>query len=107
MSADVPRGYGVSIMDRRTHAEATHNHGYDATDVKVTDPSRAADRFVGMIVGAVIASLAGLAVAEVNDDTSDARPSFPCAEDEVLGYDASFGPDVVGCIHVEDNTLER
>lgn len=27
--------------------------------------------------------------------------SFPCAEDEVLGYSPQFGPDRVGCIHVE------
>jgi hypothetical protein len=27
---------------------------------------------------------------------------FPCQEDEVLGYAPEFGPDRVGCIHVED-----
>jgi Gene product 79 len=26
---------------------------------------------------------------------------FPCQEDEVLGFDPAFGPDRVGCIHIE------
>jgi hypothetical protein len=29
------------------------------------------------------------------------QSSFPCEEDEVLGYDPVFGPDKVGCIHIE------
>lgn len=33
--------------------------------------------------------------------------NFPCSEDDVLGYDPSFGPNRVGCIHVEGDTLER
>lgn len=27
---------------------------------------------------------------------------FPCEEDEVLGYHPRFGPDHVGCIHVQE-----
>lgn len=27
--------------------------------------------------------------------------AFPCHEDEVLGYSPSFGPDDVGCIHID------
>lgn len=27
---------------------------------------------------------------------------FPCQEDEVLGYHPRFGPDHVGCIHVQE-----
>ena len=30
------------------------------------------------------------------------QSQFPCAEDEVLGFDARFGPDAVGCIHVDE-----
>lgn len=44
----------------------------------------------------------------VTDDTAAAhahdpfsQDTFPCAEDEVLGYAPEFGPDRVGCIHVE------
>lgn len=36
----------------------------------------------------------------------DASPygqsTFPCEEDEVLGYHPRFGPDHVGCIHVDE-----
>jgi hypothetical protein len=31
-----------------------------------------------------------------------AQSTFVCYEDEVLGYDARFGPDRVGCLHVEE-----
>lgn len=30
------------------------------------------------------------------------QSSFPCQEDEVLGYAPQFGPDRVGCIHIEE-----
>ncbi|QDM56671.1 hypothetical protein SEA_BIG3_91 [Mycobacterium phage Big3] len=29
------------------------------------------------------------------------QASFPCQEDEVLGFDPAFGPDKVGCIHID------
>uniref|UniRef100_A0AAU8GQU7 Secreted protein n=1 Tax=Mycobacterium phage BabyBack TaxID=3158877 RepID=A0AAU8GQU7_9CAUD len=29
------------------------------------------------------------------------QAAFPCEEDEVLGYAPQFGPDNVGCIHVD------
>ena len=29
------------------------------------------------------------------------QSSFPCQEDEVLGYAPQFGPDRVGCIHID------
>ncbi|AZS06631.1 hypothetical protein SEA_JACOREN57_68 [Mycobacterium phage JacoRen57] len=29
------------------------------------------------------------------------QETFPCAEDEVLGYAPQFGPDRVGCIHID------
>lgn len=30
------------------------------------------------------------------------QSEFPCAEDEVLGYDVRFGPERVGCIHIDE-----
>ncbi|AVR57070.1 hypothetical protein KIP30_gp10 [Mycobacterium phage Pistachio] len=36
----------------------------------------------------------------VTADPFDQR-NFPCAEDEVLGYAPEFGPDRVGCIHID------
>jgi len=29
------------------------------------------------------------------------QADFPCQEDEVLGFHPTFGPDNVGCIHVD------
>lgn len=48
--------------------------------------------------------LAGLvfAIAQMPPDNEMRQDSFPCMEDEVLGYDPKFGPDHVGCIHIED-----
>lgn len=50
-----------------------------------------------LIAPAVIAAPAASAAPDVFD-----QRSFPCAEDEVLGYSPQFGPDKVGCIHVDD-----
>ncbi|QGJ97363.1 hypothetical protein PBI_ISCA_83 [Mycobacterium phage Isca] len=43
-----------------------------------------------------------------NGGVADAEPAdlfdqrnFPCQEDEVLGYAPEFGPDRVGCIHID------
>jgi hypothetical protein len=41
---------------------------------------------------------AGMSAAHA--DPFDQR-SFPCQEDEVLGYAPQFGPDRVGCIHID------
>jgi hypothetical protein len=43
---------------------------------------------------------AWLGIASASADPFDQR-SFPCLEDEVLGYAPEFGPDKVGCIHVD------
>ncbi|QCG76854.1 hypothetical protein SEA_RUTHERFERD_91 [Mycobacterium phage Rutherferd] len=48
---------------------------------------------------AVIATPGWIASA---DPISFDQSSFPCAEDEVLGFSHEFGPDKVGCIHIED-----
>ncbi|QLF84651.1 hypothetical protein SEA_GAIL_88 [Mycobacterium phage Gail] len=44
----------------------------------------------------------------VFNDAAEAKPTvpftqaeFPCQEDEVLGYAPEFGPDNVGCIHID------
>ncbi|AEK08528.1 membrane protein [Mycobacterium phage Kipper29] len=29
------------------------------------------------------------------------QSAFPCEEDELLGYAPEFGPDNVGCIHID------
>ncbi|QHB38020.1 hypothetical protein KIY71_gp85 [Mycobacterium phage Cintron] len=42
----------------------------------------------------------GIATAGPQADPFDQR-SFPCQEDEVLGYAPQFGPDRVGCIHID------
>ncbi|AGK86113.1 hypothetical protein SEA_KERBEROS_86 [Mycobacterium phage Kerberos] len=33
--------------------------------------------------------------------TTFEQRDFPCQEDEVLGYAPEFGPDHVGCIHID------
>jgi hypothetical protein len=71
-----------------------------------------ARRIATAIVGAEI-GLAGLfgafgvlhsnAVAYADTDGYDySQQAFPCEEDEVLGYAPQFGPDRVGCIHIDD-----
>lgn len=42
----------------------------------------------------------GVAVGEAMEDPF-LQASFPCEEDEVLGYSPDFGPDRVGCIHID------
>ncbi|QJD52639.1 hypothetical protein PBI_AN9_85 [Mycobacterium phage AN9] len=37
---------------------------------------------------------------EVSASPFDQR-DFPCQEDEVLGYAPEFGPDHVGCTHID------
>jgi hypothetical protein len=58
----------------------------------------------------LIAALA-LALALITAPPANATPSdpfdqrsFPCEEDEVLGYSPRFGPDRVGCIHIDEFT---
>ena len=35
------------------------------------------------------------------DEAGMTQEAFPCEEDEVLGYAPEFGPEHVGCMHVE------
>ncbi|AIS73759.1 hypothetical protein SEA_PANAMAXUS_82 [Mycobacterium phage Panamaxus] len=48
---------------------------------------------------AILVGNGGVAEADTID-WFDQR-NFPCAEDEVLGYAPQFGPDRVGCIHID------
>ncbi|AHG23867.1 hypothetical protein CH25_gp19 [Mycobacterium phage EagleEye] len=50
--------------------------------------------------GAALGAMA-LAQPEASASPYDQR-DFPCQEDEVLGYAPEFGPDNVGCIHIDD-----
>ncbi|QXN73922.1 membrane protein [Mycobacterium phage Eaglepride] len=52
-------------------------------------------------VGIALAGFAGTGVANAEGTDPFDQRSFPCAEDEVLGYAPEFGPDRVGCIHIE------
>jgi len=44
------------------------------------------------------------------DNSGNADPfnqrNFPCNEDEVLGYAPTFGPNRVGCIHIDELTRQ-
>lgn len=48
----------------------------------------------GMLLAPVVPAHADPGVMSQSD--------FPCAEDEYLGYSPVFGPDEVGCIHIDD-----
>ena len=72
----------------------------------------------GVVLGmAGVAAAFGLAAGTAEAAYGDGHPgldyayadervwlqeSFPCTEDEVLGYSPEFGPDAVGCIHIDD-----
>jgi len=89
------------------------------TTTKEQDMNSIAKTVVTGLVGAGvgIAAITGIAVA-VSDQGPDAtaefyggeyamdeagmtQEAFPCAEDEVLGFAPEFGPEHVGCMHVE------
>lgn len=44
----------------------------------------------------------GLGELYLSQSRSMSQSSFPCQEDEVLGYSPQFGPDRVGCLHIEE-----
>ena len=54
---------------------------------------------VTFLIGAV-AALGGAAMARGEFDMR--QENFPCVEDEVLAYSPQFGPDRVGCLHIEE-----
>ena len=56
----------------------------------------------------VVLLVAAKVVEQVGDDKSYdpfTQANFPCAEDEALVYAPQFGPDRVGCLHVEGGRL--
>jgi len=57
------------------------------------------DKTRALILAALVALTAVIAAHPATDPLS--QRSFPCEEDEVLGYAPRFGPDAVGCIHRE------
>ncbi|AHB31867.1 hypothetical protein PBI_HANSHOTFIRST_90 [Mycobacterium phage HanShotFirst] len=65
----------------------------------MTITKRIASGLFLLIAPAVIATPTWIASA---DPISFDQSSFPCEEDEVLGFSPEFGPDKVGCIHIDD-----
>ncbi|AXC33446.1 hypothetical protein SEA_ORANGE_89 [Mycobacterium phage Orange] len=60
---------------------------------------KAFDFFLIVIGFVFLAIISCYAIDEASDAYS--QKNFPCAEDEVLGYAPQFGPDRVGCIHID------
>lgn len=60
--------------------------------------------FIVVIAGGIVAAVfTGLVLAfSMAPDAPIKQSDFPCQEDEVLGYHPRFGPDDVGCMHVEE-----
>ncbi|AYB69710.1 hypothetical protein SEA_KALAH2_224 [Mycobacterium phage Kalah2] len=56
---------------------------------------------IAIAIVAVVAPLT-LAAPALADDRTMPQSEFLCQEDEVLGYAPRFGPDRVGCIHVDE-----
>jgi hypothetical protein len=60
-------------------------------------------RTVAAVALALATGLAGYGLGLASAPTPNPydQASFPCQEDEVLGYAPTFGPDHVGCIHID------
>ncbi|ASZ75522.1 hypothetical protein KIW74_gp06 [Mycobacterium phage Kimona] len=57
-----------------------------------------------LLVGASLFGLGAAVGGAIEHRDPFSQRDFVCQEDEVLGYAPQFGPDRVGCIHVEDIT---
>jgi hypothetical protein len=57
-----------------------------------------------MITTLIAAALIALAPMPADQPDPFSQDAFPCQEDEVLGYAPQFGPDKVGCIHIDELT---
>ena len=77
------------------------------------DTARRPGRVLGLAGGAMRKLILGLAllgavglgyVAHPTADPFNQR-NFPCQEDEALVYAPQFGPDRVGCLHIEGGQL--
>lgn len=58
-----------------------------------------------LAIAAGLGSAAWIGTAAAHAGPFDQK-DFPCQEDEVLGYGTEFGPDKVGCIHIDSLVLE-
>ncbi|APQ42104.1 hypothetical protein SEA_ZEPHYR_92 [Mycobacterium phage Zephyr] len=54
-----------------------------------------------LIAAPAVSGTAAWIAASADPISSFDQSSFPCAEDEVLGFAPEFGPDKVGCIYIE------
>lgn len=68
------------------------------------------NRYRRFATGALIGGCLGLGIgigsltgAIINDVYS--QDTYPCTEDEVLGFAPRFGPDKVGCIHIDELSI--
>jgi hypothetical protein len=58
---------------------------------------------ISHVVTAIAAALLALGVSAMARGEFDmSQEAFPCVEDEVLSYAPQFGPDRVGCLHIEE-----
>ncbi|QQM15376.1 membrane protein [Mycobacterium phage Pound] len=57
---------------------------------------------IAIAIVAIVSSALVLAAPALADDRTMPQSEFLCQEDEVLGYAPRFGPDRVGCIHVDE-----
>ncbi|AUV62032.1 hypothetical protein KIV63_gp12 [Mycobacterium phage SWU2] len=57
---------------------------------------------VGSIIAAALIGIGVVAGMGINAVNIFDQRSFPCQEDELLGYAPQFGPDRVGCIHIDN-----
>lgn len=59
---------------------------------------------ISHVVTAVVAAFVALGMAALarGEFDSMSQANFPCYEDEVLTYAPEFGPDRVGCLHIEE-----
>lgn len=57
---------------------------------------------VGIMVGVWVSASSPETVVREKLGRVVHQDRFPCEEDEVLTYDPRFGPEHVGCVHVEE-----
>jgi hypothetical protein len=54
------------------------------------------------LVTAAVAAVAAVGAMLLAQPDELSQRAFPCQEDEVLSYAPQFGPDRVGCLHIEE-----
>lgn len=53
-------------------------------------------------ITAAIAAIVAFAAMFLAQPDVMSQDRFPCQEDEALAYAPQFGPDRVGCLHIEE-----